>query len=362
MLIGVYIVLRYVPNYPLTAANPGDQRMPRVASRQEILNVLVGLSGFILVGLALVGIVGGWLLAGWILRPLKRINSAALVAASGRLDHRVRLHGRNDEFRQVAESFNHMLDQLQDAFAAQQRFAANASHELRTPLTITETMLEVARADPDGQDYRQLIERLSITNTRAIGLTEALLRLADVNAVTAASEPADLTEIVNDALALNLTEASIHQVTVFSELTPAPIVGDSALLTQLATNLIQNAIRHNHPSGEAWVTTFYDPVRQTTSLRVSNSGDHFSPAAAAQLTEPFLRGHGRIQRPGSHKGYGLGLAIASRIVDVHGGGLSIIPRLGGGLDITATFPVRQPVDIEQETTGRPVHRLRRRYA
>jgi two-component system, OmpR family, sensor histidine kinase VanS len=338
MLIGVYIVLRYVPNYPLPAANPGGLERSRVASRQEILDALIGISGFILAGLALVGIVGGWILAGWILRPLQRINNAALIAATGRLDHRIRLYGRNDEFRQVADSFNLMLDRLQDAFAAQERFAANASHELRTPLAITETLLDVARANPNHQNYPELLERLSVTNDRAISITEALLRLADANAVTAVAKPMDLAMVVNDAISENSAEAVQRGVTFHGRLEAAPTVGDPTLLLQLATNLIQNAIRHNHAPGTAWIETYYDQRRATVTLQVENTGSLITPETAAQLTEPFLRGQGRISQPGELRGHGLGLTLVSRVVDIHGGTLSISPRDEGGLVVAVSLP------------------------
>lgn len=339
-LFGVYVVLRYVPNYPLTAANPSDAGSP-VASRPEILNAVVGVSAIILVALALIGITGGWILAGRVLRPLQQINEATQIASGGRLDHRVRLRGRNDEFRQLADSFDHMLDRLDDAFATQERFAANASHELRTPLTVMETLLDVARRHPEAQNYATLVDRLSVTNTRAIGLTEALLRLADANAITAVSEPVDLSTIVRDAIAENTDEADQQEVTLASELSPAPTIGDTALLAQLATNLIQNAIRHNVGSGHISVTTNQDRLHSTVQLRIENSGANYTPETAAQLVEPFLRGSGRVSSNRSRagkRGYGLGLTLVSRIVDVHNGTLNIEPRHGGGLIVTATLP------------------------
>lgn len=341
-LVGVYIVLKYVPNYPLTPANPRDGSI--AASRGEILHSVVAVSGYILGALAVIGVSGGWVLAGWILRPLRRINEAAQIAATGRLDHRIRLSGRNDEFRQLADSFDHMLTRLDDAFATQERFAANASHELRTPLAVTETLLDVARRDPDGQDYPALIHRLSLTNARAIHLTEALLRLADANAITAVSEPVDLAAIVRDAVTDHTAEAARHDVTLDVRLTPAPTVGDAALLAQLAANLIQNAIRHNQASGTARVSTHRGP--DTVTLRVENTGAHYTQQAAAQLAEPFLRGTGRISVRGRERSHGLGLTLVSRITDVHDGTLTITARDSGGLAITATLPAgRHPGPI-----------------
>ncbi len=338
-LFGIYVVLRYVPDYPLTAANPSDDPSG-VASRQEILQAVVGASAAILGALAVVGLGGGWLLAGWILRPLQEINDAARIAATGRLDHRIRLTSRADEFGQLADSFDHMLDRLHDAFMAQERFAANASHELRTPLAVTATMLDVAQTDPERRYDPALLERLQITNARAIGLTEALLRLADANAVTAVSEPVDLAVVAREALEDQRGEAERRQVVLTARLDVAPTVGDAALLTQLVTNLVQNAIRHNHPAGEAWITTLTDTAAASVVVQVQNTGPAYTAETAAQLVEPFLRGAGRTSDAHGNRGYGLGLALVAQIATVHDASLTIMPRAGGGLVVTVTFPAR----------------------
>lgn len=342
VLAGVYVVLRYVPNYPLTAANPSDLGQP-IAARPQILEAVVRVSGGVLLVLAVIGLVGGWYLAGWVLRPLNRINDAILVAATGRLGHRVGLSGRNDEFRQLADAFDHMLDRLQDAFEAQERFAANASHELRTPLAVNATLLDVARRDPEGQDYPRLLERLDLTNARAIALTEALLRLADANAVTAVSEPADLAAIARGVVAETTEEARRAGVRLDDALSPAPTVGDTALLTQLTENLVRNALRHNlrEPgAATALVSTGRDPSTGGAVLRVENTGPVYTREAAARLREPFLRGAGRV---GAGQGHGLGLALVARVAQVHGGTLDLRPRgadQGGGLTVTVTLPAR----------------------
>lgn len=334
-LFGVYVVLRYVPNYPLTAANPQDS--PAVASRQEILDAVVGASAAILGGLALVGLGGGWLLAGWILRPLQDISEAARIAATGRLDHRIRLTRRGDEFGQLADDFDHMLERLHDAFLSQERFAANASHELRTPLAVTATMLDVARADPARRYDPELLERLQITNRRAIELTEALLRLADANAVTAVAEPVELATLARVAVDEQGEEAARRQIELVAELAAAPLVGDRTLLAQLVGNLVQNAIRHNHPGGTAWITTGIDADGSAVTLQVRNTGPTYTKEAAARLAEPFLRGSGRAAEPAGERGHGLGLALVARITDLHDGRLAIAPREGGGLVVTVTL-------------------------
>lgn len=356
-LAGVYVVLRYIPNYRLTLANPADAGAanawcrenlannplvacpdPVAASRGDILGALLKVSGFILLALAVIGVGGGWVLAGWILRPLQCINEAALVAATGRLDHRIRLAGRNDEFRQLADTFDQMLDRLHDAFDTQERFAANASHELRTPLTINATLLDVARSYPDQQDYPQLIERLSITNARAIGLTEALLRLADANSVTATSEPVDLAVLAGNAIEQLVLEAEGREVAIETDLRDAPTVGDATLLEQLIANLVQNAIRHNHSTGQVLVTTCHDPGGRVATLRIENTGMRYTLEQVARFSEPFLRGTGRVSQAGRDKGYGLGLALVSRITAIHDGTLRLAPREAGGLIATVTLP------------------------
>ena len=338
-LLGVYAVLRYVPDYSLMAASSQDPPMS-VPTREDILGAIVGVSGTILVVLAVIGVSGGWIFAGWVLRPLQRINEAARIAAAGHLGHRIRLTGRNDEFRQLADTFDHMLDRLDGAFASQERFAANASHELRTPLTVTATLLDVARRNPTGQDYPTLIDRLSLTNARAIGLSEALLRLADANSITAVSEAVDLAEVVDDAVAENSAEADALGVDLDVQLQTAPTVGDPYLLAQLASNLIQNAIRHNITTGgTACITTWQDRPNSRISLRIENTGTVYTDEITAQLSEPFLRDSGRVNRSGrATKGYGLGLALVTRISEVHNGSLTITPRDGGGLIITFSLP------------------------
>jgi two-component system, OmpR family, sensor histidine kinase VanS len=339
-LFGVYVVLRYVPNYPLTAANPRDS--PAVASRQEILDAVIGASAAILGGLALVGLGGGWLLAGWILRPLQDIGAAARIAATGRLDHRIRLTRRGDEFGQLADDFDHMLERLHDAFLSQERFAANASHELRTPLAVTATMLDVARADPARRYDPELLERLQITNRRAIELTEALLRLADANAVTAVAAPVDLAALVRVALDDQGEWAERRRIELVAELAAAPLVGDATLLTQLVGNLVQNAIRHNHPGGTAWITTGVGAGGREAILQVRNTGPTYTEEASSRLAEPFLRGGGRTAGAEGERGHGLGMALVARITVVHDGRLAIVPREGGGLVVTVTLGAPTP--------------------
>ena len=337
VLFGVYVVLRYVPNYPLTAANPSDVDVP-LPSREEILTNVVQASSVILLVLAIIGFSGGWVLAGWVLRPLRRINEATRRAAEGELDYRIRLTGRNDEFRQLADAFDHMLDRVSESYSTQERFAANASHELRTPLAITETLLDVARSHPGGQDYPALLDKLSGTNARAIALTEALLRLADANAVSAVAVPVELSQVVELVIDENRAALAGSGLDLSTSLEPTTVDGDPTLLWQLITNLLQNAIRHNRPGGFIRVTTGRSAINGGGELLVENDGDLYTDEQAAQLVEPFLRGTGRVAVRRQQRGHGLGLALVAQIVSVHGGELRVRPRAEGGLSISVTMP------------------------
>jgi two-component system sensor histidine kinase VanS len=280
------------------------------------------------------GLVGGWLLAGRMLAPLNRITRATRLAAEGSLAHRIELEGRDDEFRELADAFDAMLARLEAHIAEQQRFAANASHELRTPLAITQTLLDVARSDPKrGED--ELVERLQFVNTRAIDLTEALLMLSRADRRSFTRSPLDLSLLAEEATETLLPLAERRGVTVETTGGITPALGSPALIQQVATNLVHNAIVHNLPDGgRVWVGTRAE--HDAAVLTVENTGPHLSPQVLATLTEPFQRGTGRIS--GDHAGVGLGLAIVDRIVRAHDGVLDLAPRPDGGLRVTVRLP------------------------
>ncbi|MEU9607242.1 HAMP domain-containing sensor histidine kinase [Streptomyces sp. NPDC048057] len=340
-LFVVYVVMRFVPNYPLTAANPRDN--DRVPSREEILDALLRISGFALFSLAVVGLVGGWFIAGRVLQPLQDITDAALQAAEGSLDHRVGLAGPRDEFTHLSDAFDHMLDRLQQSFEAQQRFAANASHELRTPLAVNRALLDVARADPDGQDYPQLVSRLYETNQRGIEIVNALLQLSALGHTPPELAPLDLSETVTEALDVVRPEAAARSIAVHATVHPVSVTANDVLLQQLTVNLLHNAIRHNLPNdGRLELTAGPSPTAPGhVDITVSNTGSVLRPEAVATFTEPFLRGEGRTSGTGpsaGRRGHGLGLAIVAAITTAHHGELILTPHPEGGLTATVRLP------------------------
>jgi two-component system, OmpR family, sensor histidine kinase VanS len=285
------------------------------------------------------GLLGGWFLAGRMLAPLTGITDATRIAATGSLAHRIRLPGRRDEFRELADAFDAMLARLEAHVAEQQRFAANASHELRTPLAITQTLLDVARNDPN-RDNGELDERLRAVNARAIDLTEAMLLLSRADQRSFTRDAVDLSLIAEEATETLFPLAEKRGVSIETSGNTAPTVGSRELLLQLSTNLVHNAIVHNLPEqGTVWVTTSVHH-KSGVVLTVENTGDKLTPQLVATLDEPFRRGTERIRT--DHAGVGLGLAIVNSITQAHDGTLTLTPRAAGGLRITVQLPAAPP--------------------
>ncbi|KQW17035.1 histidine kinase [Streptomyces sp. Root369] len=345
MLAGVLLLaavwlflLRYVPDRAMLY-NPDDKPTGGVFPiRSALLAVFAPRAAAVLAFLLVFGLVGGWILAGRMLDPLTRIADATRRATHGSLSHRIRLPGRKDEFRELADAFDTMLTRLEAHVAEQRRFAANASHELRTPLAVSKALLDVARTDPH-HDHAELIDRLHAVNTRAIELTEALLLAGRAEQRSFTRESVDLSLLAEEATETLLPLAEKHGVTLETSGEITTTTGSPALLLQLTMNLVHNAIVHNLPDqGTVWVHT--DARPGTAVLTVENTGEKLAPELISTLTEPFQRGTERIHT--DHAGAGLGLAIAKTITHAHDGRLTLTPRPAGGLRISVELPTQNP--------------------
>jgi two-component system sensor histidine kinase VanS len=332
------LLLRYFPQALIikdTRAGIGGALLPGRSQDQKAFGEAAAIA---LTFLLVFGLVGGWILAGRMLAPLTRITDATRMAAKGSLSHRIELEGRNDEFRELADAFDAMLARLEAQVAEQQRFAANASHELRTPLAITQALLDVARSDPN-RDSGALDERLRAVNARAIDLTEALLLLSRAGQRSFARERLDLSLIAEEATETLLPLAEKHGVSIETSGDITPAVGSYALLLQMTTNLLHNAIVHNFPEhGTVQLSTAVRP--ESVMLTVENTGEKLAPQLVPTLTEPFQRGAERIR--GDDAGVGLGLAIVKSITRAHDGTLTLTPRAAGGLCVTVQLPAAPP--------------------
>jgi two-component system, OmpR family, sensor histidine kinase VanS len=302
--------------------------------RSFLLRAYAPAAAIVLAFLLVFGLFGGWILAGRMLAPLIRITDATRMATNGSLSHRIQLPGRRDEFRELADAFDTMLERIEAHVGEQRRFAANASHELRTPLTITQTLLDVARNDPN-RDPGELVDRLHVINTRAIDLTEALLLLSRADQRSFTRERVDLSLIAEEATETLLPLAEKRGLSIETSGDVTHTVGSHALLLQMTTNLVHNAIVHNLPErGAVWVTTSVRP--EAAVLTVENTGEPLAPELVSTLVEPFRRGTERIRTDDA--GVGLGLAIVKSITQAHDGILTLTPRPAGGLRVTVQLP------------------------
>ena len=286
--------------------------------------------------MTIVSIALGWLVAGRVLRPLRAMTATTRQISERNLNERLALPGPRDELKDLADTIDGLLARLEAHVAEQQRFAANASHELRTPLAITQTLLDVARNDPN-RDNGELVDRLHEVNTRAIDLTEALLLLSRADQRSFTQEHVDLSLMAEEATETLLPLAEKRGVTIETSGDTTPTIGSHALLLQMTTNLVHNAIVHNLPEhGTVWVTTSAHP--ESVVLTVENTGEKLTPQLVSTLAEPFQRGTERIRT--DHAGVGLGLAIVKSITQAHDGTLTLTPRALAGSASRCNYPPR----------------------
>ncbi|MEU5086081.1 HAMP domain-containing sensor histidine kinase [Streptomyces sp. NPDC021356] len=327
-------------NFPNpTTADELNHAMNECANqqRQHALDDLLSRSLLALLGLAVIAFAFGYAMAGRVLAPLGRITRTARAVAGSDLSRRIELDGPDDELKELADTFDDMLERLQRAFTAQQRFVGNASHELRTPLAINRTLLEVHLSDPHAPvELQQLGKTLLATNERSEQLVEGLLLLARSDNQIVERKPVDLAEVASQAIDQVHAEAEAKGVEIRGERKPAVVQGNGVLLERIALNLVQNAVRYN-VAEEGWVEVTTDVQHGQAVLVVTNTGPVVPAYEVDNLFEPFRRL--RTERTGSDKGVGLGLSIVRSVARAHGGHIAAQPREGGGLVMRVTLPV-----------------------
>jgi signal transduction histidine kinase len=282
----------------------------------------------------------GWLVAGRALRSLQHITATARRVSQDNLDERIALEGPRDELKELADTFDAMLERLQAAFASQRRFVANASHELRTPLSVMRTELEVTLADPQASnaELRAMAETVHEALDHTERLVQALLTLARSEGAVTRRDPLDLADAARLALDHTTRDAQATNLDVAADLNAAPVCGDRRLLERLVANLVENAVRHNRAGGRVSVSTSTRDGRSV--VEVVNDGDVLDPATLPRLMEPFQR----IDRGVRGDGAGLGLSIVRSVAQAHGGSVALAACSSGGLRATVTLPRGEPTD------------------
>jgi signal transduction histidine kinase len=320
------------------------------AIADQTLSDLRGQYAIALVGTLLVAVALGWVVAGRVLRPLAAITATARRVSQDRLDERIALQGPHDELRELADTFDEMLDRLAAGFTAQKRFVANASHELRTPLTVLRAEVDVTLADPDAgvDELRAMGETVREATIETEQLLESLLMLARSEAGIERRAEVDLVDAAQRAIAQRTGEALEHEVQLRYAGPARRLVvdGDPRLLERLVANLVDNAVRHNVTGG--WATVELREADGAALLTVSNGGAPVPAEAAARLLEPFQR---LARRGDGPPGAGLGLSIVRSVAVAHGGGVDVRARPGGGLEVAVCVP--GVVSTADPATSRP---------
>ncbi|MFA1538772.1 sensor histidine kinase [Actinomadura monticuli] len=303
--------------------------------KRDVLAQLLQSSLVTMLVIGVLAVVIGYLVAGRMLRPLHRVTATARRLSESNMHERIALDGPQDEIKDLADTFDRMLDRLNRAFDAQRRFVANASHELRTPLTINRTVLEVALASRKNPPETKALADVLLGNTaRHERLIEGLLLLARSERDLGTRVGTALPDVVRSAL----DQLGDPEVDVEARLAPAVVTGDPVLLERCAVNLLENAVKYNVRDGRVWVRT---GTRDGEAfLQVVNTGRPVPGYEVAAIFEPFRRL--RADRTGSRDGAGLGLSIVRAVVHAHGGAIETVPRPDGGLSITVRLAAATP--------------------
>ena len=301
-------------------------------------NTLAKLLGFWLLGLGVMTVVSGglgWFMSGRVLRPVRVITETARRASEQHLGERLALTGASDELKELADTFDDMLERLDAAFATRRRFVANASHELRTPLTVMRTAIDVtlAKPSPTARQLTDMAVRVRRSIDRAETMVEALLTLAVSDQGRLSSEFSDLATWAEDAIEAAAPEIERLDLHVAAVLNPAETTGDPQLLERMVWNLVDNAVQHNEPGG--WIRLRTGSKDAAAYLEIANSGPFVPDDAVPSLFEPFRR---LEPRTGVRDGVGLGLSIARSVVTAHGATVTARSQPAGGLDISVVIP------------------------
>ncbi|MGC2191785.1 MAG: HAMP domain-containing sensor histidine kinase [Candidatus Dormiibacterota bacterium] len=304
-------------------------------NRADLHQLLIG-SGIALGVTAVLAVVIGWYLAGRALRPLRTITAAVQNISSTNLHRRLALSGPKDEVTDLGNTFDELLSRLEQAFASQRQFVANASHELRTPLALEQALLEAGLTDPgaDVTSLRETCERVLVSSRQQERLIEALLTLARSERGLDRKELIDMGAVALEVVATHHAEADTRGIELNAACGSAPMLGDARLIERLVANLVDNALRYNAPAGRVEVKTRISGERAV--LSVGNTGPVVLGTQVEKLFQPFQRL--REARTGNGTGLGLGLSIVEAIATAHGGGVSARPKSGGGLTVVVTIP------------------------
>ncbi len=293
----------------------------------------------------------GWLFAGWMLKPMERISGVARDITANDLNRRISMRGPDDELKALADTFDAMLDRLQGAFEDQRRFAHEASHELRNPLAVARTNLELALTGDDEEEIRRAATIAFGATKRMSVLIEDLLEQARQGVPELHHGPADLSKLIRESAEEFRAAAEQRDLRILivddsksdgavTDAEPVVIRGDGPALRRAVDNLISNAVRLA-PEGSAIKLS----VRATPTeaiMTVTDEGPGIAPQDRPLVFDRFWRGKD------SNAGSGLGLSIVRRVIERHGGTVSLESACSGE-NQGSIFTLRLPMTMTMTT-------------
>ena len=346
LIIGLNIGVRQASMEPpmiLAQFSPG-QHTPR-----EIFDIvrhdqLELLRNYSIIGICCLVVLGGvsiYLLSRKMLKPVDRVSSLAARISSTNLKERINHQGPDDEVKRLADTFDGMLSRLEHAFESQKQFIQDASHELRTPIAIAQTNIEVLEMDDKAtiKDYERLKDILKMSLERMSTLSEKLLLLSESEQGKTNRAAVDLRSLLTEIISELETKASEKSVGL--DLAPIdtgiPVSGDAFQLKQVFVNLVDNAIKYNRPGGEVKISARASGSQVV--IEIKDNGIGISKADQQRIFERFYRVDKSRSR--AQGGSGLGLAIVKKIVEEHGGTVSVESAPGEGSTFRVTLPQRK---------------------
>ena len=289
-------------------------------------------------GMALASFGAGWLLSGWALRPVLRISAFARHISATDLSQRIAMRGPDDELKELADTFDGMLDRLQEAFESQRRFVHEASHELRNPLSVVQANLELVLdgSGSDGEDALRSVAVAHRATSRLSQLVDDLLVCARADAPSVERDVVDLSALAAEAAADFAAPARARRLEVVAGGDPGVVVtGDEPALRRAVANLVANAVRLAPPD-----TTVTISVRRDgpwAVLTVADEGPGIAPEHRGKVFERFWRGPEHRNGAGS----GLGLTLVDQIARRHGGEVTLDSEVGSGSVFTVRLPASE---------------------
>jgi signal transduction histidine kinase len=343
-LLLIFVMLFVVGlNLTMDRLGPSDRFMPQHVDivrqiRDENMKLLRNYSLIGLSGLVVFGIGGGYFLSRRMLKAVDRVSSLAARISDTNLKERINYQGPEDEIKHLADTFDDMLGRLEDAFESQKQFIQDASHELRTPIAIAQTNIEVTEMEEKAtvKDYKRLMEVLKMSLERMNMLSDNLLLLSEGEQSQVKWSVVDMSVLLQEVIAETSAKAIDTRVGLELESLPEKmlVTGDTILIKQAIINLVDNAIKYNQSGGTVKISAKAEGAQLV--LQVQDSGIGISIADQHHIFDRFYRVDKSRSR--SQGGSGLGLAIVKKVVDDHGGTISVESTPGEG----STFIIRLP--------------------